>query len=46
MPISNPAASPAFMPTAASLGGLLLASLGALLVIERDSLRGSVLLRR
>jgi phosphatidate cytidylyltransferase len=44
--LSNPAASSAFLPTAASLGGLLLASLGALVAVERGRLRQSVLLRR
>ena len=44
--ISNPAASPAFGPAAASLGGLLLAMLGALAVVERGRLRESVLLKR
>src|SRR5687767_10031002 len=44
--ISNPAASPAFGPAAASLGGLLLAVLGALAVVERGRLRESVLLKR
>jgi|SRR5581483_5776840 len=44
--LSNPAASPALLPTAASLGGLLLASLGALAAVERGRLGQSVLLRR
>jgi phosphatidate cytidylyltransferase len=44
--LSNPAASAAFLPAAGSLGGLLLASLGALLVVERGRLRDSVLVRR
>ena len=44
--LSNPAASPAFLPTATSLGGLLLASLAALAAVERGRLRQSVLLRR
>jgi phosphatidate cytidylyltransferase len=44
--LSNPAASPAFLSTVVSLGGLLLASLGALVAVERGRLRQSVLLRR
>src|SRR4051812_16509242 len=46
MSISNPALSPLFAPLAASLGGLLLAALGALALVERGRLRQSVLFRR
>ena len=46
MPISNPAASRAFLPTAICLASLLLVILGVLLVVERGRLRESVLLRR
>jgi phosphatidate cytidylyltransferase len=44
--ISNPAASPAFLPTAICLVSLLLASLGTLVVVEGRRLGDSVLFAR
>lgn len=44
--ISNAAASPAFLPTAICLVGLLLASLAVLVVIERRQLGNSMLFAR
>jgi phosphatidate cytidylyltransferase len=46
MLISNPAASPLFLPVVGSLGGLLAAALAALALVERGRLAESVLFRR